>query len=134
MPSNINQFDKELRFFAEVQVPQEFNAIVQKLSLEILRRIVIKTPVDTGRARGNWMVAINSIPQGIIEIERLSESQAQAFALSNGIPIIKSAKPFTAISIANNLPYIGVLEMGSSKKAPQGMVRVSLAEIQATFG
>jgi hypothetical protein len=32
-------------------------------------------------------------------------------------------------TISNNVPYIGVLENGSSDQAPEGMVRVSLEEI-----
>lgn len=133
MPSNIDQFERDLRMFGEVIVPQELNKLVQRLSLQLLRRIVLKTPVDTGRARGNWIVALNRIPQGIVEIEKLTRQQATDLSLNRGIPIIQKSKPFTSISIANNLPYIGVLEFGGSKQAPQGMVRVTLAEIQAQF-
>ncbi len=133
MSSNINEFDRDLRYFAEVLVPQELHKIVQKLALEVLRRIVLRTPVDTGRARGNWMVAVNQVPQGIIKIDKLSREQATAFALNSGVPVIERSKPFTSISVANNLPYIGVLEFGGSKQAPQGMVRVTLADIQSLF-
>jgi hypothetical protein len=133
MPSNFEQFEKELRIFSEISVPKDFQKLVQKLAFEVLRRVIIKTPVDTGRARGNWMVAINNIPEGFIEIGSLSSEQATSFALSKGIPVIEAAKPFTTISIANNVPYIGVLEFGGSKQAPGGMARVTIAEIQAQF-
>jgi hypothetical protein len=73
------------------------------------------------------------VPQGFIEIGKLSLEQATNFALSNGIPVIETAKPFGTVSIANNVPYIGVLEFGSSKQAPGGMVRVTISEIQSQF-
>lgn len=133
MPSNIKEFERDLRLFQNVIVPEELNKLVQRLSLQVLRRVVLKTPVDTGRARGNWIVAVNRIPQGIVEIEKLTRQEATDLSLSRGIPVIEKSKPFTAISIANNLPYIGVLEFGGSKQAPQGMVRVTLAEIQSQF-
>lgn len=133
MPSNINEFERDLRLFQNVIVPEELNKLVRRLSLQVLRRVVLKTPVDTGRARGNWIVAVNRIPQGIVEIEKLTRQEATDLSLSRGVPIIEKSKPFTAISIANNLPYIGVLEFGGSKQAPQGMVRVTLAEIQSQF-
>ena len=134
MPSNINDFDRDLRIFSTIIVPQDHSKLTRKLALEVLRRVVIRTPVDTGRARSNWLVAVNNIPEGTLEIGQFTREQAASFALSNGIPIIEGAEPFTAISIANNLPYIGVLEFGSSKQAPQGMLRVTLAEIQSQFG
>ena len=134
MPSNINEFDRDLRIFSTIVVPQDHAKLTRKLALEVLRRVVIRTPVDTGRARSNWLVAVNNVPAGTIEIEKFTKDQATQYALSNGIPVIEGAEPFTSISIANNLPYIGVLEFGSSKQAPQGMLRVTLSEIQAQFG
>lgn len=86
------------------------------------------------------MVALNQVPQGVIEITKLSREEAAAFALNSGIPVIDSAKPFGTVSVANNLPYIGILEFGredgspGSKQAPNGMVRVSISEIITLFG
>lgn len=132
--SDLNKFDKQLREFGEVYVPKMHNQLIRKLALDILQRIVLRTPVDTGRARANWMVAVNKVPVGTIEIDNLSREQATNFAMSKGIPIIENAKEYSSISLANNLPYIGVLEFdGHSKQAPDGMVRVTLSEIQSIF-
>ncbi len=133
MSNNFTQFEREIRIFAEVVVPDDLQKIVKKLALQVLQGVVLKTPVDSGRARGNWMVAINDVPQGFIEIGKFTRDEATDFALSRGIPIVESSKPYTAISIANNVPYIGVLEFGSSKQSPEGMLRVTLANIQAQF-
>lgn len=132
MPSNINDFDRDLRVFAQVLVPSDHADAVKKVAMQVLAGVVNKTPVDTGRARSNWMTAVNAVPSNTVEISTsLSPQQASAESINRGAGIIDSAKPFSSISIANNLPYIGVLEYGGSKKAPSGMVRVTLAELGA---
>lgn len=134
MASNINEFDRELKVFAQVIVPNAHLNVVKKVATEALRRVVNKTPVDTGRARSNWMTALNTIPSETVELTAdLTREQASAVSITRGLGVIDSAQPFTTISIANNLPYIGVLEYGGSKQAPEGMVRVTLAELEAMF-
>ncbi len=133
MPSNIKEFDLDLKHFAETLVPKQHEELVQKIAFETLQRIVVKTPVDSGRARGNWLVAVDSVPQGVVEIDKLSKDAAVQLAMDNGVPVIESYRGFKAISLANNLPYIGVLELGSSKQAPKGMVSITLAEIREMF-
>lgn len=134
MASNINEFDRELKVFAQIIVPNAHKDVVKKVATEALRRVVNKTPVDTGRARSNWMTALNTIPSETVELTAdLTREQASAVSINRGLSVIDSAQPFTTISIANNLPYIGVLEYGGSKQAPEGMVRVTLAELEAMF-
>lgn len=134
MPSNINDFDKDLRIFATVKVPSDHTDVVKKVALQVLTGVVNKTPVDTGRARSNWMTAVNEVPENTIEVkDRISREQASAESLNRGVPVIESMPAFSTVSVANNLPYIGVLEYGSSKQAPDGMVRTTLAEIESSF-
>ena len=135
MPSNINDFDKDLRIFATVKVPSDHTDVVKKVALQVLKGVVNKTPVDTGRARSNWMTAVNTVPGNTIELaSNLSREQAAAESINRGVTAIDSVKQFSTISIANNLPYIGVLEYGGSKQAPEGMVRVTLSELEASQG
>ncbi len=134
MSSNINDFDKYLRVFATVKVPDDHSNMVKKVAMQALRGVVNKTPVDTGRARSNWMTGVNIVPSETLELSaNLSRSQAAAESINRGVSVIDEAKPFSSISIANNLPYIGVLEYGGSNQAPEGMVRVTLSEIEAAF-
>lgn len=133
MPSNIKEFDKQLQQFSTIIVPNSHSALVKKIAFLVLKGVVLKTPVDTGRARSNWLVTVNGQAQGTIEIDKLTAEQASNFALDKGIPVINNSKPFSTITITNNLPYIGVLEFGSSDQAPKGMLRVTISEIQSTF-
>lgn len=95
---------------------------IRKIALEVFREVIMMSPVDTGRFKGNWQVAINEIPQGTLEIDdktgtvAMSKADAAALQLEVG----------EAIYLVNNLPYARPLEYGSSKQAPQGMIRITV--------
>lgn len=101
--------------------------VVRKVSLDIFRRVILRTPVRSGRARGNWQCAINNIPVG--EIETVDTNGATT--LEAVADAIKDAKAGDVIYLVNNVPYILKLENGSSKQAPAGMVGITLTEFGA---
>lgn len=131
----MSNFALDITKFAE-KAGANANAVVSKICLDLTSSIVLKTPVDTGRARANWQTSIGQPssgtlasvdPSGINSIRR-AEADAKSAA----------GKVFW---ITNNLPYISVLEYGLypagpktvggfSKQAPNGMVRISINEIQ----
>lgn len=100
----------------------------RRAGLEILSRVVLSTPVDTGRARGNWQTTLNA--PATAEVERLDPSGASA--ISDGTGTINGAPQFPLICIANNLPYIGALNYGKppgkqhSKQAPLQFVELAV--------
>lgn len=103
--------------------------VLRKTALELFTQIVRKTPVDTGRARGNWTAGIGTLPAGTDAPDKKGGATiAQAAA------VIATAEPDgPAIYIGNNTPYILRLEIGppkpTSKQAPAGMVRVSIENL-----
>ena len=101
------------------------NKAIRALALEVVKRIVLRTPVDTGRARGNWNVGVGSPDSGYTD--NVDEGGWQT--ISRGHAIIGGSGPGQIIYITNSLPYILPLEYGSSKQAPAGMVSVTLAEL-----
>lgn len=92
---------------------------------EVLTSVVMMTPVDTGRARGNWQVSANTAKYS--EIDRTSKNWSSVVA--NELQNI--GKLGDTVHITNNLPYIERLEYGYSGQAPEGMVRKTLARIRA---
>jgi hypothetical protein len=101
------------------------DAEVRKICLDLLTGIVLKTPVDTGRARANWFTSINS-PTAKVTV---STDPSGSSAISNGLSAISKATG-NVLWITNNLPYIYRLEFeGWSKQAPAGMVRVTVNDI-----
>jgi hypothetical protein len=120
-------------------------------AFEIFRRVVEKTPVDTGAARQNWNVTLNQE-----DTSYDLEKEKGGRVMSNGRKAIKSAKDDDLIIIQNNVPYITKLEYGGygkhdkngkliqpsngpktisgySRQAPHGMVGVVLAQAEQLF-
>lgn len=88
--------------------------------LEVFGAIIRRTPVDTGRLRGNWQCELNSIPGGTVDAKTDSLRGAQTKVAA--IKITDSAY------LINNLPYAQRIETGYSQQAPAGMVKVTIAE------
>lgn len=105
--------------------------IFRKIALDLDTRVVLATPVDTGRARGNWFPSINSPSNALDENAKDKSGSAAIGALSG---VVAGAKLGDTIWMTNNLPYILPLENGHSKQAPQGMVDINLNAIAAAYG
>jgi len=93
--------------------------------VEIDKRLVSKSPVDTGRFRGNWIVgngAVNTLTK-------------ETFTAANNKPEINSLNiNGQTIFITNSLPYAYRLEYeGWSKQSPNGMTRTTLAELNTVL-
>lgn len=117
----LREFRAGLRADAD-DVEKLVSRIERRLGLGILRRVVLATPVDTGRARGNWQVDLNRIPGG----EVVGVDKGGGATIASESAIIQTAKPFGTIQIANNVPYIGRLNDGYSKQAPAGFIEAAI--------
>lgn len=132
MPSgfkNLNQFNRELTVFAKQTIPAENLKLQKRIALDLLRRIVFRTPVDTGRARGNWQVATGAAGGRSTD----TTDKEGGATIGAGSAVVAGARPFGVITIYNNLDYIKFLEGGSSRKSPRGMVAVSITEVEGQF-
>lgn len=103
---------------------------VRVTGMELTRRIVLNTPVDSGRLRGNWQVTVNTPASGTID----RTDKGGSGTIQAAMAAIRQA-PGNVLWISNNLPYAQRIEYeGWSKvKAPAGMVRVSIVEVQDRF-
>lgn len=99
---------------------------VRQTTILLAQGVVLKTPVDTGRARGNWQFGSAAIPTGIIDAVDVSGQTV----LSKMIGQIGESSVGGITYIANNLPYIERLEDGYSDQAPVGMVRLTITEFK----
>lgn len=107
---------------------QKTDRFVRALTLEATRRVVLRTPVRTGRARNNWNVGrgsptLQNVPEG-----NYPESGSQA--LGRARSVIARLQAGDTVWITNALAYIPALEGGHSKQAPAGMIAVTVAELQ----
>lgn len=98
----------------------------RKIALDVFTRVILMSPVDTGRFRGNWQVAIGSMPSGTLELNdkdgTVAIGRVQAEALN--------VKAGDTIFLVNNLPYAIPLEYGYSSQAPGGFVRLTVQQFE----
>ena len=115
-------FSNQLKKFNKDAV-EAVDRTVRAIKLELFSSIIMDTPVDTGRARGNWQTNENSPKSG--ELDRADRGSA---AISEAESNLGHGDCTTYMT--NNLPYIEQLEHGSSGKAAEGMVRKNIARIE----
>lgn len=142
--SDLRTFLRDLDDFAE-RVGLEQRTIVKKIAFDLFGAIVKRTPVDTGRARASWTIAVGSAnravqPEGeypayqqdretVAQVAQAAAQQEIAgfFALAG----LKKGVITEPIWISNNLPYIVELEQGHSKdQAPNGMVDLAILDVE----
>jgi hypothetical protein len=123
---NAFDFQRDLEAFAK-QIDRDLTTVVRTTAFLLFTKIVDRTPVRSGRAVGSWAISIgrpgtDMIPKGG------RGSKAVAMARLNAVDFSRRNVQYF---IYNNVEYIGRLEYGYSKQAPQGMVRLALAETEA---
>lgn len=125
---SLKEFNLEIDEFVK-NIPKEAIAFQKKIVLEALRKLVMRTPVDTGRAKGNWQVSIGDPLIG--KLETLDKEGQETVA--KGLAAIADLPPYQVVWISNNLDYIELLEDGRSKQAPNGMLKLTVAELRQMF-
>ena len=120
------------------KIDAHVNRVARRLALDIDQRVVLRTPVDTGRARSNWLVGLGAPRRDTNEkigpgAPRANEQAGQIgpigqLSIQAANQVIGSAGNYQDIWISNNLPYILALEEGSSTQAAEGMARIAVAE------
>lgn len=130
-------FGSQLKAYAKKQ-----NIRAEKIAaaaiIETTTAVIKRTPVDSGRLRGNWQASANSPKGG--EVEREDQSGGATLAEASN-EVRKSIGG--VYYLVNNLPYARAVEYGLFKgagpkitaagystQAPAGMVRVSVNEFR----
>lgn len=114
-------FARRMRELAE-DIPRNAARAAAKVALRIGRQLVNTTPVDTGLARSNWLVGIGRRDM----TPRASRPPATTIAEMNAK--LSQLQPDVDIHIANGgfkVPYLGLLNQGSSFQAPANFVRIA---------
>jgi hypothetical protein len=117
-------FSDDVQGFA-AKAGKSVDETMRAIALELFSSTIKDTPVDTGRARGNWQTTIGAPATG--EVDRLGEGDAIK-EVSETVADFSGGK---VIYLSNNLPYIYRLEYdGWSDQAPGGFLRKNVARIQ----
>ena len=125
--ATIQKFTAEVKAAATQDVSKITQEWQRRFALAALNSVVLKTPVDTGRARANWQAGPTP-GELVLEIE----DTAGAATLTRETPKVQAGvRAFKPYVVWNNVEYINFLEDGSSKQAPQGMVALTIRELQS---
>ena len=117
-----------LNLAKQIEVAKEQAELVaKKITIELFSRVIEKSPVLTGRFRANWNCSIGSPNLSTSESTDPSGSGAISKVTST---VVSYTLNDQSVFLTNNLPYAERLENGWSKQAPNGMVRLSVMEIQ----
>ena len=128
---SLERFSRRMKKRAN-NVSREINRVKRQVALAVDQTVVTSTPVDTGRARSNWIVSLGEPSGEIFEpyaptskggIGETANAQA---AIAQGEQQINQVQPGQAINITNNVEYIKPLNEGSSAQAPAMFVEAAV--------
>ena len=119
-------FESEMKKFV-AKTKRKETQLIRAFCLELFGDVVQRSPVLSGRFRGNWQPAIGSAPSGVIDVEDKSGDATKA-KIGRTVSV---AKVGDKVFLENNLPYGPRLESAAwSKQAPNGMVRLAVQRAQ----
>lgn len=126
---SIQSFGKELNDFSK-RTGVDLDVSIVKVALSIFDGVTKKTPVATGRAKGNWNLSVGSMDTSVDKANSTEPLGRPANA-----PSLATYRNFKPIYITNSLPYINRLEHGHSKQArsPDGMLTLTINEIRSSL-
>lgn len=96
--------------------------IVKKIGFDVFKQIDLGWPVKTGRSRAAWFPSMRAIGFQIQRLNTLQELEGEA---KGDVRINRGVDTF-AFTAINAVEYAIFLEMGRSKQAPRGIVRIAL--------
>ena len=102
-----------------VRILKRIEKKVQDVALEVHANVTEDTPVRTGWAANNWLPKVGRPRTDTVGSPEAVDRTSATTAL---VAITNWKSGDGPINITNNVPYIGRLNAGSSKKAPAGFV------------
>jgi hypothetical protein len=121
----MGSFELQIKSFG-AESEKKVKLACQKIAMEAFKRIIYRTPVKTGVLRAGWGCQIGNPYSG----------NTGATDKNGGATMAKATTTVTGwdaiepIYLTNNLSYAIPIEYrGSPVKSPEGMVRVTVAEM-----
>lgn len=125
------KFNKFLQRFIRNLSSPKVGAALLKITFDMLKKIIERSPVDTGRFRAAWYPAMEAMAgKGGFALPPLPEGTGGTEGRKKGKIEMSLDGLVKTITITNSLDYAMALEYGHSKQAPLGMVRVTMMQLQ----
>lgn len=137
MSSNIREFELGLQRFQQNSEQRGLD-LFRGVGLEAARGVVLATPVDTGRARGNWQTTIDTPAEGDLNVSYGSGGSGAGAAANDALgraqTAIAGVRRFGLIWLHNGVEYIQDLEDGTLRTRAHMMVGRTVARLRAFVG
>ena len=115
-------FQSDIELFCDFSV-NALNNLITDVIDEVSSEVIYRTPVDTGRARSNWILGINKMN---LSSEWGSYDPIGNDTLKRIINSLPSYKIGNIYFVSNSIEYIGELEQGKSwSQAPFGILKMA---------
>lgn len=122
-------FDGESALQAKRRLEAGFKKLRNERIAALFSMIVKATPVDTGQARGGWVIGRSEVEWPSGELDPDGDA-----TIARGIAALEGIHHWANVVISNGEPHIVALEYGHSNQAPVGIVRVVLPAFKAMHG
>jgi hypothetical protein len=118
-----SQFKVGIRVTGDPYNRRDIDRFFRQICFSIYRDVILGTPVDTGRAKNNWQLSMNT-PSASYD-PNAGETGATYGGMSGraganlnlaDAKLKVNEKFLTTVHITNNVPYIEALERGHSKQ------------------
>lgn len=131
MATNIRAFDLAVGNWSGPELEEKAELVTRAFAMEGLRGLLQTTPVDRGRAKGNWQVTVDRPAEG--EIDRLDASPVGS---SDGSPAMRdllslSWEPWRPIWFHNGVPYIRILNDGAENRTAHMMLERTMETLRS---
>lgn len=129
---NINEFTANVNRWIDA-VDSGVSDIAQEMLKNVHHDLVVGSPVDTGRFRGNWQVTFDRIP--LHSLNRYDKDGNETIAEGNAeiAKLLQRGAAVTTVYFSNMLIYANSLEYGHSKQAPNGVVGIVALRLRSYF-
>lgn len=105
---------------AQITVREDMNAVLREAILEAGRRLVSRSPVDTGRLASNWRYGLTT-PDAFA-------SKATSERFVHNVEEIPADLLNFRHFVTNSVEYAYYVEVGTSKMAPRGFCQLTAVE------
>lgn len=127
MSKEFRDFQKQFKKASDIVIKGS-EEVVRAAAISLFGEIIKRTPVDTGRLRGNWQASLSSPATGTLSII----DRSGATAVNKVKQKAAEFKINDIIYLTNNLEYAQYIENGTPYIRPFGMVKTTLRDFKAT--
>lgn len=131
MADNLRSFEMALDAFVDEDIPGGVHELRNAVALEVLTGVVMLTPVDIGRLRGNWQVTTGG-PVSDFDWEAVDALGTRTIAeASQALEAMVDA--YGLIWVGNGLPYAGYVNDGTALVPAVHMVEQTVERVDRRF-